>query len=122
MASNLKSAHTTHSQASTSRGSQARTPVCQRPRLMRSSATAPCLATSNASRNDLASLHPASKASTLLSRMASYSLNRQSRDLRISSNSCQSKSPGRHSRLSHNDDESFEEGKQNLCLNRIGHG
>jgi hypothetical protein len=44
---------------------------------MRSSATAPCLATSNASRNDLASLNSASRASALLSRVASYSSNRQ---------------------------------------------
>ena len=46
-----------------------------RPKLTRGSITEPSLATSNASRNDLASLHcTESSASTLLARVASYSL------------------------------------------------
>jgi len=44
----------------------------RRPKLMRASATAPSLATSNASRQDLASLQD-SRATTLLTRMANYS-------------------------------------------------
>ena len=43
---------------------------------MRASATAPSLATSNASRNDLASLQSA-RAATLLTRVASYSTAQQ---------------------------------------------
>lgn len=46
----------------------------RRPKLLRASATAPSLATSNASRKDLASLHcQSSGAATLLTRMASSS-------------------------------------------------
>lgn len=122
MASIPNTAVTTKRQAPTLRGSSQGVPVCQRPRLMRSSATAPCLATSNASRNDLASLHPASRASALLSRVASYSLSRQSHDLRGPSDRSQSKSPRRHSRSPHNHDESFRREKRNLCLNGTGHG
>ncbi|KFY64500.1 hypothetical protein V496_03228 [Pseudogymnoascus sp. VKM F-4515 (FW-2607)] len=40
---------------------------------MRSSATAPSLATSNACRSDLAYLHPSSRATAILSRVASSS-------------------------------------------------
>jgi len=45
----------------------------RRPKLTRSSATAPSLATSTASRKDLASLKSSSRAATLLTRVASYS-------------------------------------------------
>ncbi|OBT78547.1 hypothetical protein VF21_01016 [Pseudogymnoascus sp. 05NY08] len=50
-----------------------RTSTCRRPKLMRSSATAPSLATSNACRSDLAYLHPSSRATAILSRVASSS-------------------------------------------------
>ncbi|KAG9232981.1 hypothetical protein BJ875DRAFT_60711 [Amylocarpus encephaloides] len=48
-------------------------PSSQRPKLMRASATAPSLATSNASRKDLANLQ-STRASALLSRVASCSV------------------------------------------------
>jgi hypothetical protein len=54
-----------------SRGSSPKASA-RRPKLMRAAATAPSLATSNASRKDLASLQT-SRAATLLSRVASYS-------------------------------------------------
>jgi hypothetical protein len=56
------------SNKSSSRGSQS----SHRPKLARASATAPSLATSNASRQDLANLQ-STRASTLLTRVASYS-------------------------------------------------
>jgi hypothetical protein len=59
------------------RGSSPRSPPCRRPKLMRSSATAPSVVISTASRNDLSSYNPMSMASTLLSRVASYSGPRQ---------------------------------------------
>ncbi len=52
--------------------SRGESPAARRPKLMRASATAPSLATSNASRKDLATLQN-SRAATLLTRMASYS-------------------------------------------------
>lgn len=53
---------------------QSRSSSCsRRPKLMRASATAPSLATSNASRKDLASLQSSSRATTILTRVASYS-------------------------------------------------
>ncbi|KAH6698946.1 hypothetical protein DL95DRAFT_455193 [Leptodontidium sp. 2 PMI_412] len=62
--------------SSQSRGSSPKSPSGRRPKLMRASATAPSLATSNASRNDLASLQSA-RAATLLTRVASYSTAQQ---------------------------------------------
>lgn len=59
-----------------SRGSASKNAACRRPQLVRSSATAPCLATSNACRSDLAYLHSTSRASALLNRVASYSSSR----------------------------------------------
>ncbi|KAL2068359.1 hypothetical protein VTL71DRAFT_16457 [Oculimacula yallundae] len=61
---------------SQSRNSSPKSPSGRRPKLMRASATAPSLATSNASRNDLASLESA-RAATLLTRVASYSTAQQ---------------------------------------------
>ncbi|KAG4410577.1 hypothetical protein IFR04_016290 [Cadophora malorum] len=61
---------------SQSRNSSPKSPSARRPKLMRASATAPSLATSNASRNDLASLQSA-RAATLLTRVASYSTAQQ---------------------------------------------
>lgn len=122
MSSIPNTAVTTKRQAPTLRGSSRGFPVCQRPRLMRSSATAPCLATSNASRNDLASLHPASRASVLLNRVASYSLSRQSHDLPGHSDRLRSQSPQRYSRSPHNHEESFMRENRNLCHNGTGHG
>ncbi|PVH72667.1 hypothetical protein DL98DRAFT_595828 [Cadophora sp. DSE1049] len=61
---------------SQSRNSSPKPPSARRPKLMRASATAPSLATSNASRNDLASLQSA-RAATLLTRVASYSTAQQ---------------------------------------------
>ncbi|CZS90772.1 uncharacterized protein RAG0_01693 [Rhynchosporium agropyri] len=61
---------------SQSRNSSPKLSSSRRPKLMRASATAPSLATSNASRNDLATLHDA-RAATLLSRVASYSTAQQ---------------------------------------------
>jgi hypothetical protein len=52
--------------------SRCASPAARRPKFMRASATAPSLATSNASRKDLASLQT-SRAATLLTRVASYS-------------------------------------------------
>ena len=49
-----------------------KTTSTRRPKLMRASATCPQLATSNASRKDLASLHSCG-ATTILTRVASYS-------------------------------------------------
>jgi hypothetical protein len=57
------------SNKSSSRSSQSSS---HRPKLARASATAPSLATSNASRQDLANLQ-STRASTLLTRVASYS-------------------------------------------------
>lgn len=96
--------------------------LCQRPRLMRSSATAPCVATSNASRNDLASLHPTSRASTLLNRVASYSLGRPDEQLRVPSDRRQSASPQRRSRSPHDHEEPLEREKDNLYVDRISQG
>ncbi|KAK0099653.1 hypothetical protein ONS95_013453 [Cadophora gregata] len=61
---------------SQSRNPSPKSPSGRRPKLMRASATAPSLATSNASRNDLASLQSA-RATTLLERVASYSTAQQ---------------------------------------------
>jgi len=115
MASSPTSFMSQISRSPTSRGS------CQRPRLMHSSATAPCVATSNASRNDLASLHPSPRASTLLSRMASYSLGRHDAELRVPGDRRQSASPRRRSRSPHNHDEPLEREKGDLCVDRIPH-
>lgn len=49
-----------------------KSPSSRRPKFMRASATCPQLATSNASRKDLASLHSCG-ATTILTRVASYS-------------------------------------------------
>lgn len=58
---------------STTRNSSTKSPT-RRPKLMRASATAPSLATSNASRKDLALAGlQNSRAATLLTRVASYS-------------------------------------------------
>jgi len=63
-----------HLCSESSRGISPSSPACRRPRLTRSSATEPSLATSYASRKDLVgSLHPATRATALLSRVASYS-------------------------------------------------
>lgn len=59
-----------------SRRSLSKNAACRRPQLVRSSATAPCLATSNACRSDLAHLHSSPRASALLNRVASYSSTR----------------------------------------------
>jgi len=65
-----------------------KTSTSRRPKLMRASATAPSLAMSNASRKDLASL---STATTLLTRVASYSTTQQEHAFRASpSSSCSS--------------------------------
>lgn len=61
---------------SSSRRSLSKNAACRRPQLVRSSATAPCLATSNACRSDLAHLHSSTRASALLNRVASYSSTR----------------------------------------------
>src|SRR5436190_10295781 len=54
------------------KSSSRRSHSSQRPKLARASATAPSLATSNASRKDLANLQ-STRASALLTRVASYS-------------------------------------------------
>lgn len=61
---------------SSSARSLSKNAACRRPQLVRSSATAPCLATSNACRSDLAHLHSSTRASALLNRVASYSSTR----------------------------------------------
>ncbi|CAG8977389.1 hypothetical protein HYALB_00007019 [Hymenoscyphus albidus] len=75
---------------STRKGS---TSSSHRPNLIRASATAPSLATSNASRKDLSSLQ-SSRATALLTRVASYSLGqyeqRGSRSSSVSSSPDQS--------------------------------
>jgi len=59
---------------STTRNSSSKSTPTRRPKLMRASATAPSLATSNASRKDLALAGlQNSRAATLLTRVASYS-------------------------------------------------
>ncbi len=63
---------------------------------MRASATAPSLATSNASRNDLASLQ-FSRAATLLTRMASYSSNQGMVERRRGSSNSDCSSPEQRS-------------------------
>lgn len=62
-----------HSEGKSASRPISRTSACRRPKLMRSSATAPSLATSNACRSDLAYLHPSSRATAILSRVASSS-------------------------------------------------
>ncbi|ESZ99448.1 hypothetical protein SBOR_0210 [Sclerotinia borealis F-4128] len=47
--------------------------VSSRPKLMRAHATAPSLVTGNASRQDLAHLQSSSKATSILTRVATYS-------------------------------------------------
>ncbi|KAM3073821.1 hypothetical protein ACMFMG_008444 [Clarireedia jacksonii] len=66
--------------------------VSSRPKLMRAHATAPSLVvTGNASRKDLASLQSCSKATTILTRVASYSAQQDHRSPRSSpSSSCSS--------------------------------
>ncbi|KAH8821711.1 hypothetical protein F5884DRAFT_850925 [Xylogone sp. PMI_703] len=70
--------------------SRAMSPPPSRPKLMRATATAPALATSNASRKDLADLPP-SRATTILTRVANSS--RVQSERRSSANSTCS-SPG----------------------------
>ena len=114
MASNPNSTMVTNRQTSTMRGISKDRPVSRRPSLMRSSATAPCLAISNASRNDLSSIHSASKASALLSRVAAYSLSQQTRDLSGSFDRSRSKSPQTYCHSPHSYDESSKREKRNL--------
>ncbi|PQE16589.1 heterogeneous nuclear ribonucleo g protein [Rutstroemia sp. NJR-2017a WRK4] len=65
--------------------------VSSRPKLMRAHATAPSLATGNASRKDLASLQSSSRATTILTRVASYSAQQDHTSPRSSpSSSCSS--------------------------------
>ncbi|PQE11942.1 hypothetical protein CJF31_00000074 [Rutstroemia sp. NJR-2017a BVV2] len=65
--------------------------VSSRPKLMRAHATAPSLATGNASRKDLASLQSSSRATTILTRVASYSAQQDHSSPRSSpSSSCSS--------------------------------
>lgn len=61
----------------------------RRPRLMRASATCPQLATSNASRKDLASLQSCG-ATTILTRVASYSMAQHEHAMRASHSTCSS--------------------------------
>jgi len=65
----------------------------RRPKLMRASATAPSLATSNASRQDLASLQN-SRAATLLTTLASYSTHHSYEHARRTSDGSMCSSPG----------------------------
>ncbi|KIM94997.1 hypothetical protein OIDMADRAFT_21259 [Oidiodendron maius Zn] len=67
------------------RGTSVRTPA-KRPKLMRASATCPQLATSNASRNDLAN-RQCWGATTILTRVATYSGARRDHALSTSPNS-----------------------------------
>lgn len=78
-----------------SRATGPNTPQTRRPKLMRATATAPALATSNASRKDLANLQP-SRATTLLARMASNSRSQSDQNLQSSPHSTCS-SPGMRS-------------------------
>jgi hypothetical protein len=104
-----------------SRGSSPRSSACHRPKLMRSSATAPCLATSNACRNDLAYLHSTSRATALLSRVASYSTSRPDRENKLrppQENCCRSASP-RGGRTIRDLSDSPEEQKKNIYTGEI---
>jgi hypothetical protein len=105
------------------RGSPPRTSVCHRPKLMRSSATAPCVATSNASRNDMVSL---SRASTLLNRVALYSLTRQEHEHRVRPASDRYKTAGPRERsLSphrHRSDRQLGERGETIYAGAIFHG
>ncbi|KAH7393570.1 hypothetical protein BKA64DRAFT_709909 [Cadophora sp. MPI-SDFR-AT-0126] len=94
---------------SQSRNSSPKSPSARRPKLMRASATAPSLATSNASRNDLASLQSA-RAATLLTRMASYSTAQQNyeREHRESIGSACSSGQGSPSSVNGDRKEPFE--------------
>ncbi|EKD17990.1 uncharacterized protein L3040_004530 [Drepanopeziza brunnea f. sp. 'multigermtubi'] len=62
---------------SQSRNASPTTLSSRRPKLMRAAATAPTIATSNASRNDLASLQQGTRAAALLSRVATYATAQQ---------------------------------------------
>ncbi|KAF8865751.1 hypothetical protein BDZ45DRAFT_783992 [Acephala macrosclerotiorum] len=66
----------------------------RRPKLMRAAATAPSLATSNASRQDLASLQN-SRAATLLTTLANYSTHHGYEHARRTSDGSMCSSPGR---------------------------
>jgi len=66
----------------------------RRPKLMRAAATAPSLAISNASRQDLASLHNSSRAATLLTTLASYSTHHSYEHARRTSDGSMCSSPG----------------------------
>lgn len=69
----MASSHSISSEGKSASRPISRTSACRRPKLMRSSATAPSIATSNACRVDLAYLHPSSRATAILSRVASSS-------------------------------------------------
>lgn len=106
----------------TSRGSSLSVPACRRPKLMRSSATAPCVATSNACRNDLASLHSGSGASTLLTKVASYSVYPQNHELRVPSSRRRSNSPGQRSHSPRDHDQTPRRQIGYPCVNGTFHG
>jgi hypothetical protein len=81
------------SRMASKRSSSPKTPS-RRPKLMRASATCPQLATSNASRKDLANLQSCG-ATTILTRVASYSMAQHEHAMRNSPSSCSS--PGQRS-------------------------
>jgi hypothetical protein len=109
-------------QSSSSRGSSSRIQVGRRPKLMRASATAPCLATSNASRNDLASLNPTSRASVMLSRVASYSSSQQDSEDQIQPSSSRRKLPSSRGCSPSSRNGSLGQQKETTYLSRISQG
>jgi len=81
---------------SQTRAMSPKTSATRRPKLMRASATAPAVATSNASRQDLASLQNShnSRAATLLTTLASYSTHHSYEHARRTSDGSMCSSPG----------------------------
>lgn len=82
-------------------------PTSRRPKLMRASATCPQLATSNASRKDLASLQSCG-AATILTRVASYSTAQHEHDMRTPHSAYSSSGRSPESASSENRKEPFE--------------
>jgi hypothetical protein len=117
----MASSHSISSDGKSASRQISRTSACRRPKLMRSSATAPSLATSNACRSDLAYLHPSSRATTILSRVASYSPPRTDHVVSLSApqdNRGRSVSP-RRAGMDHDFSDTVEEQKESMYTGRL---
>lgn len=111
----MASSHSIPSEGKSASRPISRTSACRRPKLMRSSATAPSLATSNACRSDLAYLHPSSRATAILSRVASSSPPRTDAvSLSSSQDSCRRSVSPRRTVSDHGFSNTVEEQKESI--------